>query len=120
MTDLMFLLLLFLLIATTLINPNAVKLTLPRSANKVNDKAYTSVSIEQAENGYRYYVELEELSDLAEVESRLESMRSKMEEEQKAIISLHCDKNVAIDEVVQIMNIASKNKYELILATTPN
>ncbi len=42
MTDLMFLLLLFLLIATTLINPNALKLTLPKSSNVLIDKAATS------------------------------------------------------------------------------
>ena len=43
MTDLMFLLLLFLLIATTLINPNALKLMLPKSANQLQDKAITTV-----------------------------------------------------------------------------
>ena len=37
MTDLMFLLLLFLLIATTLINPNALKLMLPKSSNQLKD-----------------------------------------------------------------------------------
>ena len=40
MTDLMFLLLVFMLIATTLINPNALKLTLPTSNNQIKDKAY--------------------------------------------------------------------------------
>ncbi|MBQ1953001.1 MAG: biopolymer transporter ExbD, partial [Alistipes sp.] len=39
MTDLMFLLLIFMIIATTLINPNAVKLMLPKSANQLKDKA---------------------------------------------------------------------------------
>ena len=46
MTDLMFLLLLFLLIATTLINPNALKLMLPKSSNMLKDKAVTTVSIQ--------------------------------------------------------------------------
>ena len=62
MTDLMFLLLLFLLIATTLINPNALKLMLPKSANQLKDKAITTVSIQQAGSGYNYYVELEKVS----------------------------------------------------------
>ena len=51
MTDLMFLLLLFLLIATTLINPNELKLMLPKSANQLKDKAITTVSIQQAGRG---------------------------------------------------------------------
>ena len=45
MTDLMFLLLLFLLIATTLINPNALKLMLPKSSNQLKDKAMTTVDL---------------------------------------------------------------------------
>lgn len=42
MTDLMFLLLVFMLIATTLINPNALKLTLPTSNNQIKEKPYTT------------------------------------------------------------------------------
>ena len=61
MTDLMFLLLLFLLIATTLINPNALKLMLPKSSNQLKDKAITTVSIQDSGRGkYRYYVEMQE------------------------------------------------------------
>ncbi len=117
MTDLMFLLLLFLLIATTLINPNALRLMLPKSSNKLKDKAHTTVSIAETESGYRYYVELEPVDGLRGVESEL---ARRLGESEDATVSLHCDKGVAIDEVVQVMNIASKNKYKLILATSPN
>ena len=72
MTDLMFLLLLFLLIATTLINPNALKLMLPKSSNQLKDKAMTTVSIQDAGRGnYRYYVELQEVGSIAGVERAL-------------------------------------------------
>ena len=40
MTDLIFLLLLFMMLSTTLINPNAVKLTLPKSSNQLKEKPY--------------------------------------------------------------------------------
>ncbi len=116
MTDLMFLLLLFLLIATTLINPNALRLMLPKSSNKLKDKAQTTVSIAQTESGYRYYVELEPVNGLQGVEQELARILGGAAD---ATVSLHCDKGVAIDEVVQVMNIASKNKYKLILATSP-
>ena len=59
MTDLIFLLLLFMLIATTLINPNAIKLILPKSSNQLKDKAMTTISIQDTGHGYRYYVETE-------------------------------------------------------------
>ena len=45
MTDLMFLLLIFMLIATTLINPNALKVMLPKSSNQLKEKPYTTVTV---------------------------------------------------------------------------
>ncbi|MFI3248252.1 MAG: biopolymer transporter ExbD [Rikenellaceae bacterium] len=117
MTDLMFLLLLFLLIATTLINPNALRLMLPKSANVLKDKAQTTVSIAQTDHGYLYYVELEPVDGLEGIE---EALAARFADVEDATVSLHCDKGVAIDEVVQVMNIASQNKYKLILATSPN
>ena len=74
MTDLMFLLLLFLLIATTLINPNALKLMLPKSSNMLKDKAVTTVSIQDTGHGkYRYYVELQDVGSVEGVERALKS-----------------------------------------------
>ena len=110
MTDLMFLLLLFLLIATTLINPNALKLMLPKSANQLKDKAITTVSIQQAGSGYNYYVELEKVSGIERV---------RLDGKEDPTVSLHCDKTVAVDEVVKVMNIAKDRNYKLILATQP-
>ena len=116
MTDLMFLLLLFLLIATTLINPNALKLMLPKSSNQLKDKAMTTVSIQDPGHGYRYYVELQDVGSIEGVERALST---RLEGQEEPTVSLHCDKTVAVDEVVKVMNIAKDNKYKLILATTP-
>ena len=114
MTDLMFLLLIFMLIATTLINPNALKLELPKSSNQLKDKAMTTVSIEQKGSEYVYYVELEKVSGIEGVERAL---RARLDGQESPTVSLHCDKKVAVDEVVKVMNIAKDNKYRLILAT---
>lgn len=116
MTDLMFLLLIFMLIATTLINPNALKLMLPKSSNQLKDKAITTVSIQQNGNSYNYYVELEKVDGLAGVERAL---KARLAEQTDPTVSLHCDKTVAVDEVVKVMNIAKDNDYKLILATQP-
>ena len=117
MTDLMFLLLLFLLIATTLINPNALKLMLPRSSNQLKDKAMTTVSIQQEGARYNYYVELERVQGIEGVE---QALRTRLDGREDATVSLHCDKTVAVDEVVKVMNIAKDNGYKLILATSAN
>ena len=117
MTDLMFLLLLFLLIATTLINPNALKLLLPKSSNQLKDMAMTTVSVQDSRNGkYRYYVEMKEVGSIDGVERAL---KERLDGQQEPTVSLHCDKTVAVDEHVNVMNIAKDNNYKLILATTP-
>ena len=116
MTDLMFLLLIFMLIATTLINPNALKLLLPKSSNQLKDKAITTVSIQQNGSSYNYYVELEQVRGIDGVERALQA---RLEGQEDPTVSLHCDKTVAIDEVVKVMNVAKDNNYKLILATQP-
>lgn len=113
MTDLMFLLLVFMLIATTLINPNALKLTLPTSNNQLKEKPYTTVSIT---SDLQYYVENEPVQ-LAELENTL---LNRMEGVETPTVSLHADKSVPIDNVVKVMNIAKDHKWTLILATSPN
>ena len=114
MTDLMFLLLIFMLIATTLINPNALKLELPKSSNQLKDKAITTVSIEQKGSEYTYYVELDKVQGIEGVERAL---KARLDGQQEPTVSLHCDKKVAVDEVVKVMNITKDNGYRLILAT---
>jgi biopolymer transport protein ExbD len=114
MTDLMFLLLIFMIISTTLINPNALKLELPKSSNQLKDKAITTVSIKHSGNRYEYYVEMEKMANIEGVERAL---KARLAEQEEPTVSLHCDKSVAVDEVVKVMNIAKENKYRLILAT---
>lgn len=116
MTDLMFLLLIFMLIATTLINPNALKLILPKSSNQLKDKAITTVSIQHKNGKYNYYVELEKVNGIRGVEAAL---KARLGDREKPTVSLHCDKSVAVDEVVKVMNISKDNGYLLILATEP-
>ena len=116
MTDLMFLLLIFMLIATTLINPNALKLMLPKSSNQLKDKAITTVSIQKTPAGYNYYLEFDRVQGIEGIEAAL---RERLAGQDTPTISLHCDKTVAVDEVVKVMNVAKDNDYRLILATQP-
>ncbi len=113
MTDLMFLLLVFMLIATTLINPNALKLTLPTSNNQIKEKPATTVSITA---DLQYYVENSPVA-VGELENAL---MEKLLDSEEPTVSLHADKSVPIDNVVTVMNIAKNNKWKLILATSPN
>ena len=78
----------------------------------------TTVSIQDTGHGkYRYYVELQ---DAGSVEGVERALKSRLDGQKDATVSLHCDKSVAVDEVVKVMNVAKDNKYKLILATSPN
>ena len=112
MTDMVFLLLMFVLMALTLVNPNALRLVLPKSTNQITEKPYTTVSITP---DLRYYVETVEVP-FGRVE---ETLREKLAGKEKPLISLHADENVALKNVIPVMNIAKNNNYSLVMATSP-
>jgi biopolymer transport protein ExbD len=112
MTDLVFLLLIFFVVTSTLVNPNALKLLLPQSNNQTSAKAVTSVSITK---DFQYHIERVPVS-FSDLERQLQL---KLMDAADPTISLHVDKSVTMEEVVKVMNIAVRNKYRLILATAP-
>ena len=112
MTDMVFLLLIFFMITSTLVSPNALKLLLPQSNNQTSAKAITSVSITK---DLRYYIETTPVA-YNDIERQLQV---KLMDAQDPTISLHVDRTVQMEEVVKVMNIAVRNKYKLILATAP-
>jgi biopolymer transport protein ExbD len=119
MTDIVFLLLIFFMVTSTLVAPNALKLLLPESNNQTSAKPITTVSIKDKGGDYLYYVGTADAAanvPFNQVEGRLKQM---LEKEEEPTVSLHTDKSVPIEEVVKIMNIAKNNEYKLILATSP-
>lgn len=111
MSDLVFLLLIFFMITSTLISPNALKLLLPQSSNQVNARAITSISITR---DLQFYIETRHVR-FEDIEPMLVE---KLVNEQDPTVSLHVDKSVPMEEVVRVMNIAKNNKWKLILATS--
>ena len=47
------------------------------------------------------------------------ALKQRMGDAQKPVVSLHCDKNVPIQAVVEVMDVARELKYELTLAINP-
>lgn len=114
MTDIVFLLLLFFMITSTMVAPNALKLLLPQSNNQTVAKAITTVSITA---DLKYYINEDgNLKRVAfsEIEPHLQKM---VRENEETYISLHTDKSVPIEQVVNVMNIAKRNNIKMILAT---
>ncbi|MCW3805986.1 ExbD/TolR family protein [Plebeiibacterium marinum] len=113
MTDIVFLLLIFFMITSTLVTPVANNdLTLPKSDHQVSAKPNTTISVTK---DLRYFIEGEEVS-FWRMERRLKEI---MNAEPETYIALHVDESVPFSVVGKIRDIAIKNKYKLILATQP-
>lgn len=116
MTDIVFLLLLFFMITSTMVAPNALKLLLPQSNNQTVAKAVTTISITA---DLKYYINEEgKLRNVAfsEIEPFLKRV---IKQDEETYLSLHADKSVPIEYVVKVMNIAKDNGIKMILATAP-
>ena len=118
MTDIVFLLLIFFLITSTLVNPNALKLLLPKSTGQVAAKATVSVSVKDWHNGtYSYHINGSQTPVMfSEVEDELIDL---LIGEEDPTFSIYADETVPVKEVVALMNIAKKNHYKVIMATSP-
>lgn len=116
MTDIVFLLLIFFMVTSTLIAPNALKLLLPNSNNQTQANPVASVSIKDNLNGTYSYAVGTTIMPFENIENELVKEVVGQEE---PYVSLHVDKSVPMEEVVKVMNIAKKHEYKLILATQP-
>jgi biopolymer transport protein ExbD len=112
MTDIVFLLLIFFIIVSTLVSPYALNVTLPTSANKSTEKAKVSVTITPDLIHYLNGKPVES----EQIESRLISELSGSDKPQ---IVLHVDETVPTGVCVKILDIANRNKFGIVLATKP-
>ena len=113
MTDIVFLLLIFFMLTSTLVSPNALKLLLPNSKAKTLEKQTISVSINKELDFY--------INENMVIESNLENeLKQILSAQDEPAIILHVDKTVDIEHVVKVMDIAYRNKYKIVLATKPN
>ncbi|HAM10476.1 MAG: biopolymer transporter ExbD [Bacteroidetes bacterium GWE2_41_25] len=112
MTDVVFNLLIFFMLTSTLVHPSALKLLLPKGSNQTSAKPLTTVSVT---NDLKYYVELQPVP----LEQLEDVLKQKLGNKPDTYISLHADKSVPFENVVNVLNIAQKNNYKLIIATSP-
>lgn len=116
MSDIVFLLLIFFLVTSTLINPNALNLLLPKSTNQVSAKRHVSVGIKHlGQESYGYFVDKRAVP-FSNIEPLLQQ---KLMNSEDPTVTVYMDMTVPVDELVKVMNIAKKNNYKSILATSP-
>ena len=112
MTDIVFLLLIFFMIASTLVTTNAIDILLPTASGKTENKKSVAVSIKK---DLTYYIDQARVGESV-LESELVALLS---EKQEPIIVLRAEKSVPVEYVVKVMDIANRNKFKVILAVKP-
>ena len=112
MTDIVFLLLIFFMLTSTLVSPNALKLLLPNSKARTLEKQTLSVSITPEIN---YYIGDKQVA----IENLEHELKLGLAGQEEPAIVLHADKSVDIEYAVKVMDIAYRNKYKVVLATNP-
>jgi biopolymer transport protein ExbD len=115
LSDIMFFLMLFFLITSTLISPSVIKLTLPNSKyHQTVRKTEISISITK---DLRYYINNKEVAfDLLEKE-----LNSQIKNVDNVTVVIRCDNKIPVQELVNVLQIGNKLKIKMILATkAPN
>jgi biopolymer transport protein ExbD len=117
MTDIIFLLLIFFMLTSTVVHPNAIKITLPQSKQQTSAKPQTRVIIDKELNFYvAFGNEKERQVVFEDIEPFLQQV---IMEEPEMYVALYADETVPHGEVVKILNIANMNKFKLVIATRP-
>lgn len=113
MTDIVFLLLIFFMIAsTTITSNNALDLVLPKSSGKSDEIKNVSVSVNK---NLEYFIDKEKFAENA-LEEKLKTMLANQTD---PTILLHVEEGVPIERAVSVMDIAYRNKFKIVLAVSP-
>ena len=118
MSDLVFLLLIFFMLTSTLVAPNAIKLLLPSSSSKTMAKQTVTVYINDR---FQYFVDETLVAD----DDLAGSISAKIAGETDATVVLRSDKTVPVQYVVNVIdavndiNNATQQNHKVILATAP-
>jgi len=113
MTDIVFLLLVFFLLTSPAITPDALDLILPKAKGKSTNQQNASVSI--TKDG-AYYINKERVSEF----SIAKELKAALAGQDEPTIILRAEEGVPIEDAVFVMDIANKNNFKVVLAVRPN
>lgn len=112
MTDIVFLLLIFFMLTSTMVTTNALDLVLPKAKGKTDSNKNIAVSINKK---LEFFIDKEPVSEL-ELEAKLVSLFTA--DQSKAII-LRAEEGVPIEKAVNVLDIANRNQIKVVLAVRP-
>jgi len=112
MTDIVFLLLIFFMITSTLVTTSALDILLPKASGKTENRKSVSVSITKK---LAFYIDTKKVKE-NQLEKKLLTVLSKKE---NPTIVLRAAEGVPIEKAVKVMDIANRNRFKVILAVRP-
>lgn len=113
MTDIVFLLLIFFMLTSTLVTVNAIDVLLPKAGGKTENKGVISVSVT---NDGVYYVD----TDKVEFNQLENVLLSRFSEDNQGTLVIRGDQESAYKNIMQVIDIANRNKIKMILAVKGN
>ncbi len=115
MTDIIFLLLIFFMITSSMVTPNAIKVLLPQGSQQTSAKPLARVIIDKELNYYSAFGNEDEMPiDPEEITDFLKKCAT---EEPEMYVALYADESVPYREIVRVLNIANENNFKMVLAT---
>ncbi len=112
MTDIVFLLLIFFMLTSTMVTTNALDLVLPKAKGKTDSNKNVAVSINK---NLEFFIDKEKVTE-GELESKLLPLFTA--DKEKAII-LRAEEGVPIEKAVSVLDIANRNQIKVVLAVRP-
>lgn len=117
MTDIIFLLLIFFMITSTMVAPNAIKVLLPESKKQTTVKAVSHVVIDKDLN---LYVGIgHEKERRVTIEELPKVIGQASNDSTEMFVSLYADETVPYKNIVKVLNIANEHHFKMVLATRP-
>jgi len=117
MTDIIFLLLIFFMISSTVVIPNAIKLTLPQAQKQTAAKPLSRVTIDRNLN---YYVAFGNQRDKqVSFNDITPFLQERYNQEPEMYVALYADEAVPYREIVKVLDIANRNNFKIALFTRP-
>lgn len=117
MTDIIFLLLLFFVISSTMTTPNDIKINLPQSGAKTaTEQVVARVSIDK--DGQYFLGSGKEKAVQVLPEMLEQQILNIVAQDTATYLALYADQDIAYKEVVRVLDIANKNKLKLVIATS--
>jgi len=112
MTDIVFLLLIFFMLTSTLVTVNALDIILPKAQGKTENKKSVAISITK---NLDFFIDRKKVKEGNLEQYLLENLKT----EENPTIVLRAEEGVPIEKAVKVLDIANRNKIKVILAVRP-